>query len=950
MQAIVCGALCAPRPVQPDDVPTLKLQSKPHSCTDAPGWNVNGITCRNLEDWGVCELGAVTDRYHFFKTWSWQFDHPERNCCACGRLQAKLQKKEVTAPIKKPRGPIKGDIVKMLADTTFCWMIYKVGAEDAMVEYMYNNSMGVFACDSHAVFSFFDLSDPIQAMCKHGPSTGKRDGCKVAPDGPAALPLLHKTSSLPPLDQEMATVPWLSVRKGRADVARPAHQLTERQALARAQVARAQVAQVQAQQSSRILQARFPEEHRIPRCYAQDTCIWHGAKCCSTPTGQGFCVSPDLVCCDGKCLLRDRHIGENATSANATRMPVPSLRPATIESDPSNPGAAVRRASRNRSNGVSNGVRDEEKRIAEEQEKNRETSEADTRRTNQETERQRKTVDEATKKIAEANRDMDMANKEVVKAQKENEIQAAEGEEGMDIDQTASSILEPIDKGPAIDDPKAVTHCVSVDPERISDDWCKNACNSDLAIATAAATEDTSDICPPTLCKCGAQAQWAGEAKDLDVHQGTAAYSNTKLFLTAWRKLFKESDVFNHEWVVKVDADTVFLAGRLRNWLPPAATAPLKVANCDVPIAADTPTVPLMYGSMEIINVAAARSFWTGMRDCELGIPIDHGEARFLHECAEQLKWEVWSEGAEAKSMIIDAFCEDSYQPGCGHESVAFHPFRNVHDFAACFKEAKASDRSAASDVPERVVWGELQVPDMIPGTVTRPPPLPPPTPVRSSPPPNPPLLQPSPAPATPPDPPPPPPAPSSPTPCSPPCPSSPSPTPTPAPSPSPSPQVNWTDAAEAGLAEAEAEAVAVAAAEAAAAGEAARVQVTEPQAGSSKRSSQQQQQQQQPQQQPQPQQQQQQQQQHTKWAPGLPQCVREHRTKMNSWYLDAGRNATQTDCAYVCNVERSEWCVTSEFSALRDGTCKMYDDCAAWSPGVQRLAYTDTPVVNYAA
>ena len=61
-------------------------------------------------------------------------------------------------------------------------------SEDELVEYMHRNGIGAFACDSHAVFSYFDLSDLREAKCKYGGNT--KDGCRVVADGPHALPLL----------------------------------------------------------------------------------------------------------------------------------------------------------------------------------------------------------------------------------------------------------------------------------------------------------------------------------------------------------------------------------------------------------------------------------------------------------------------------------------------------------------------------------------------------------------------------------------------------------------------------------------------------------------------------------------------------------------------------------------------------------------------------------------
>ena len=104
-------------------------------------------------------------------------------------------------------------VVRKLADSTFCWMIYKVGVEDELVEYMHRNGIGAFACDSHAVFSYFDLSDLREAKCKYGGNT--KDGCRLAADGPHALPLLQEGASMDRLDEDAIRAPWDKIRQER---------------------------------------------------------------------------------------------------------------------------------------------------------------------------------------------------------------------------------------------------------------------------------------------------------------------------------------------------------------------------------------------------------------------------------------------------------------------------------------------------------------------------------------------------------------------------------------------------------------------------------------------------------------------------------------------------------------------------------------------------------------
>ena len=112
----------------------------------------------------------------------------------------------------------------------------------------------------------------------------------------------------------------------------------------------------------------------------------------------------------------------------------------------------------------------------------------------------------------------------------------------------------------------------------------------------------------------------------------------------------------------------------------------MRVANCEVPIAANTPDASLTFGALEVINVAAARAYQLTMDECELNIPLDHGEDHFLHECAAD--WEVFTEAANEGGIVMDPACSTSFKAGCGLDSVSFHPYRTLEEFEVCHTES----------------------------------------------------------------------------------------------------------------------------------------------------------------------------------------------------------------------------------------------------------------------
>jgi hypothetical protein len=114
----------------------------------------------------------------------------------------------------------------------------------------------------------------------------------------------------------------------------------------------------------------------------------------------------------------------------------------------------------------------------------------------------------------------------------------------------------------------------------------------------------------------------------------------------------------------------------------------MRVANCQVPIAANTPDASLTFGALEVINVAAARAYQLALDECEATVPLDHGEDHFLHECASE-DWEVFSDAAESRGMVMDPACTTSFEAGCEFDSVSFHPYQDLTEFELCHNESK---------------------------------------------------------------------------------------------------------------------------------------------------------------------------------------------------------------------------------------------------------------------
>ncbi|CAK0879075.1 unnamed protein product [Prorocentrum cordatum] len=177
----------------------------------------------------------------------------------------------------------------------------------------------------------------------------------------------------------------------------------------------------------------------------------------------------------------------------------------------------------------------------------------------------------------------------------------------------------------------------------------------------------------------------------LEVQRGGIWFTalNTDVFVRLWTKVFDDGRFSSYEWTIKLDADTVFFADRMRARLRVGSPYP-RISyfnNCKIDD---------MHGPLEVLSRGAMTAFQSGIQRCrDSGVTDEElwGEDVFVRQCLDFLgvvkvnDWELLSETA----------CDEDLSKGCISGKVAFHPFKDVDSYFKCVDEAKGLETSSTT-------------------------------------------------------------------------------------------------------------------------------------------------------------------------------------------------------------------------------------------------------------
>merc|ERR1712194_885192 len=182
----------------------------------------------------------------------------------------------------------------------------------------------------------------------------------------------------------------------------------------------------------------------------------------------------------------------------------------------------------------------------------------------------------------------------------------------------------------------------------------------------------------------------------------SGTWVNTGMFSQIWKQISADGKYQNADWVLKVDADAIFVPNRMRVWfkqnelVPPAG---IYLENCKY--------VDWGYfGNLEVFSRQAFQTLVDKVETCYTeidwktgikgGIHGATGEDLFAQQCMDLMKVSK----VENFALSMDGACEadrpadqrknKKFVPDCnGVSTPSIHPFKKVEPYVKCWMAAK---------------------------------------------------------------------------------------------------------------------------------------------------------------------------------------------------------------------------------------------------------------------
>jgi len=174
----------------------------------------------------------------------------------------------------------------------------------------------------------------------------------------------------------------------------------------------------------------------------------------------------------------------------------------------------------------------------------------------------------------------------------------------------------------------------------------------------------------------------------------TNSFLNTNMFQIVWDSLVFSNMLWDHDWIVKMDPDTVFLADRLRTHLTGQTGEPYGLVQDPSTVEGDlkfmttcwynAPT-GLMYGSLEVFTMQAIKKYSENNATCKNLDWSNWGEDLYMQSCMEALQ----VPSVHDYHLIGDDNCEGLEAGDCSDPAkAAYHPRKDVDSWNACHDAA----------------------------------------------------------------------------------------------------------------------------------------------------------------------------------------------------------------------------------------------------------------------
>jgi len=170
-------------------------------------------------------------------------------------------------------------------------------------------------------------------------------------------------------------------------------------------------------------------------------------------------------------------------------------------------------------------------------------------------------------------------------------------------------------------------------------------------------------------------------------------FANTDIFSRAFDLLQNRTSMMDYDFIVKADPDAVFVPSRLKKLLRADHLADLKSSDKAVYfLNCDFQDKLWMFGALEVLSRGAVAAYFKDRDNkCKPSLDYDElGEDTFLMRCLDLLNVE-----ARKDTMLLsDGYCAEA--PGtCSSKQAAYHPFKDVGAWLACFTSAQSNEDRA---------------------------------------------------------------------------------------------------------------------------------------------------------------------------------------------------------------------------------------------------------------
>mmetsp|Transcript_118819 Transcript_118819/g.236713 ORF Transcript_118819/g.236713 Transcript_118819/m.236713 type:complete len:587 (+) Transcript_118819:86-1846(+) len=163
-------------------------------------------------------------------------------------------------------------------------------------------------------------------------------------------------------------------------------------------------------------------------------------------------------------------------------------------------------------------------------------------------------------------------------------------------------------------------------------------------------------------------------------------YLNTPIFTKIWMKIVYDGRYKFHDWVVKVDPDTVFFANRLRDILREPEFNESEIHNGAILHNCGHG----LHGPIEVLSRRAMQVFGENLWNCEQKPQEDW----FLSLCLDKLQARVHYRDdllAESSCFLMGKGRKDPNWQSCYTAHASFHPFKTPEQYMECHAHAQAS-------------------------------------------------------------------------------------------------------------------------------------------------------------------------------------------------------------------------------------------------------------------